>query len=87
MNCSVCGITIKPEECIKDTCSNCVDIQDWVGELENKVIKKPKIEKKVEKKIEKKVEKQISMIRCPKCGNHFSEINCSCGFRNPLFRK
>ena len=70
----------------KDICIPCSDIQDWVDTISigNKSINRKQIEIKA---IEKPVKKEIvNMIPCPRCKNKFSGRNCSCGFKNPLFK-
>jgi hypothetical protein len=62
-------------------CIPCNDISDLLCDS----IDLDKPVKIVKNEIVKPTKNNISM-NCPKCKKKFTEKNCACGFKNPLFR-
>lgn len=91
INCSVCekqlelesknnfGIKVGDNEYM---CLPCKDIADFVNEDKPK----PKI-KTVSNPVVKEKVKTISTYQCFMCKKTFTGMECSCGYKNPLYLK
>jgi len=73
---SIFAIILEKDKII---CNQCQDVLDWTNICD--ISKNKPIES-----VSKKNTSNIVMIRCPKCKSQFSGHNCSCGFKNPLYR-
>ena len=72
------GIKIDENEYV---CLPCNDIADFIKDDKPKSTKKVEVKKQVEKKI------TVPSYQCFLCKKSFTGVECSCGFKNPLFIK